>query len=171
MNIITKFDILIILIVLLVSLVYFWPRYVKLDLITTINNERITVNEENKDFNSELHWWFINSYVDSGSDISETYISPKSDLLITNAENLKNWGVDFDELGIDFANSNVILAFSREIKEMKFKRADWFPFHSISTVKTIMSKEFEPNTIFVYKIPKYDVREDLRAYTETTVEK
>ena len=45
-----------------------------------------------------------------------------------------------------------------------------FPYKVNSTVKTIMSKEFEPNTISVYKIPKYEVREDLRAYAETSVE-
>lgn len=150
---------------------YFRPRYVKLELLATIQNDRINVNSDAKDFRSEMHWWFIDSYDDLDTKLSEAYVSPDINRLINNSENLELWGINFDELGIDFNNNNVILAFSREIKEMKFKRAETFPYQSISTIKTIMAKKVEPNTIYIYMIPKYDVSEDLRAYTETSLEK
>jgi len=165
---------LILLTVVLIVLLLFWyfrPRYVKLELVTSIQSSNISVNDDKTDFRLELHWWFIDAYPDLNVKGMISHVSPEPDMLITNVESLNEWGVDFNKLGINFDESNVILAFSREIKEMKFNRGDVFPYKAISTVKTIMSKEFEPNTIYVYKIPKYEVREDLRAYTETSVEK
>ena len=145
---------IIILFIIMMSLYYFRPQYVDLQLLTFKKDPIININDGKTDFNSELHWWFIDSIP---IDFNEIY--------------LQKWGLNFDELGIDFDKNNIILSFSREIKEMKFNRAYWFPYHKIQTVKTKMSKNFEPNTIYVYIIPKYDVREDMRAYTETYLEK
>jgi hypothetical protein len=85
-------------------------------------------------------------------------------------ENLLSWGIDFDELGIDFSKNNVIIAFSREIKEMRFQRRSDFPYPLTPGVKTVMSKEFKANTVYVYKIPKYDVGENLIYRTNTFME-
>lgn len=167
---IPKLILLIVVLITLLLLWYFRPRYVKLELVTSIQGSNISVNADKTDFRSELHWWFIDEYPDLNIKGMISHVSPEPKILITNIENLREWGVDFDNLGINFDENNVILAFSREIKEMKFNRQDWFPYKSISTVKTIMSKEFEPNTIYVYKIPKYEVCENLKAYTETSVE-
>lgn len=151
---------------------YFWPRYVKLELVGTIQNQNIKVNEGGTEFLTELHWWFIESYPGSENHPKMGTLSPDSNRkqIGFNSESLENWGINFNALGIDFNKNNVIMSFSREIKELKFKRSDSFPYQVVSTVKTVMSKEFHPNTIYVYIIPKYEVREDLRAYTETSVE-
>jgi len=167
----SKMILLMVVLVVMLLFLYLRPRYVKLELVASIQNSNIHVNEDKTDFHSELHWWFIDTYPDLNREGMISHVSPEPDMLITNVESLSEWGIDFEQVGINFDDSNVILAFSREIKEMKFNRGDDFPFESISTVKTQMSKEFEPNTIYVYKIPKYEVREDLRAYTETFVEK
>ena len=152
---------------------YFKPSYVDLQLINSVKNLDFKINENKTDFHSELHWWFLDSKPNSNYIPQPDKISPdsKSEFTAGFIENLLKWGIDFDELGIDFEKNNVILSFSREIKEMKFNRANEFPYHKIQTVKTKMSKNFELNTIYVYLIPKYDVREDLRAYTETYLEK
>lgn len=162
---------IIITIILLTYLIwYFRPQYVRLELVDKITNSSIDINIGKEGHNSEFHWWFIDS---NELRASEQTMAPdfNSELVNSYPENLLTWGIDFDALGIDFNENNVILAFSREIKEMKFKKADNFPYQVVSTVRTLMSKDFEASTIYVYKISKYNVREDLRAYTETTVEK
>lgn len=165
--------ILIVLIIFILFIIwYFRPQYVKMELITSISNSNININNEKSNFNSEFHWWFIDTKKNISLTASEQTMSPdmSKELVDSYPENLLNWGIDFNKLNIDSESNNVILAFSREIKEMKFKRADKFPYNTISTVKTVMSKEFNVNTIYIYKIPKYNVREDLRAYTETYIE-
>jgi len=157
----------------MMSLYYFKPHYVDLQLLTFRQDPSININDDKTDFNSELHWWFLDAYPDSNYIPQPDRLSPDSKVEFTDGfiNNLKIWGIDFDELGIDFDKNNVILSFSRKITEMKFNRTDSFPYKVISTVKTKMSKNFEPNTIYVYLIPKYDIREDVRAYTETYLEK
>lgn len=151
---------------------YFKPRYVELELVKSIHNSEISVNDGKNDFSSELHWWFIKNNPILENSVKLGTVSPdlSNHLIIFVKENLKDWGIDFDEMGIDFDKNNIIIAFSREIKEMKFKRADWFPYHTVSAVKTIMSKRYNHNTIYVYKILKFDVCEDFRVYTDTTEE-
>ena len=151
---------------------YFTSSYVKLELVLSLHETNFNANSGLDDFRSEIHWWFIDSNPNINIHRLGT-VSPDSgkQANILSIESLKNWGIDFDKLGIDFNKNNVIITFSREIKEMKFKRADTFPFQSTSTVKTIMSKNFNPHSIYIYVIPKYDIREDLRAFTETTIEK
>jgi hypothetical protein len=163
----------ILLIVLIIPLViYFKPKYVELELVMSLHDSKFNLNDESNNFNSELHWWFIDSY--SSMDLHKlSNIAPNSGGLAhnLNLENLKYWGVDFNTLGIDFNKNNIIISFSRKIEVMKFKRAEWFPYKRLSLVKTIMSKKMEPHAIYIYVIPKYEVGEDVRAYTETTVEK
>ena len=170
-KVIMKVTIAMLLAIAVSLLWYFRPSYVKLELVACLQSPSIDVNEGKEDFRSELHWWFIDSYFDLETILFDGHVSPYSNAQINNLKKLKNWGIDFDELGIDFDENNVILAFSREIKKMKFKRAYWFPYHTIGTVRTVMSKNFAPNTIYVYRIPKYDVREDERAFSETFLEK
>ncbi|MCL2351651.1 MAG: hypothetical protein FWC55_03860 [Firmicutes bacterium] len=183
MKLITKMSITVIVSVLIIFALfltwYFWPRYVQLELVACLQNQNIDVNDNREDFRSEFHWCFYNSNPDLNPDSNKNSlinVSPAGCTsfdytLLTNSDTLRNWGVNFDELGINFDKNNAVISFSRQINEMQFNRADWFPYRMVHTVKTIMSKKFDANAIYVYKILKYDVREDMRAYSETSVEK
>lgn len=172
-NMIVKLIIVVVIFLIFIVVCFFYPRYVKLELVNSIQNKDIVINEDCKDFNLEVHWCVIKSSPDSDYIFGFGEVAPdlRSQIVLANIEYFKDWGIDFDELGVDFERNNVVLAFSREITEMKFKRSDKFPYYTIPTVKTMMSKKFNANTIYVYKIPKYDIREEFKAYTETYVEK
>jgi hypothetical protein len=142
-------------------ILYSWPRYVKLELAARLQNPSIDVNDGAADFDSETHWWFINRRPDSHLEVGGSEVSPNAyGHGFANLENLERWGVDFDEMGINFDENNVVLAFSRKIKKMRFQRTDWFPYCNTSAVRTMMAKEFEPDVIYVYRIPKHYVCED-----------
>jgi hypothetical protein len=154
-----------------VLILYSWPHYVKLELAACLQNPSIDVNDGAADFDSEKHWWFIGRRPDSYLEVGDDEVSPNVDGHgFANLENLERWGVDFDEIGINFDENNAVLAFSRKIKKMKFDGEYWFPYCAASTVRTMMAKEFEPDVIYVYRIPKYVVAEDIRAPTEAYLE-
>ena len=145
-----KINITFIIITILIGItlvgIYLRKLYVDLELIAVVKNENISINNENKCFDSEWHWICIDS--------NDRFIKK---------EDLESWGIDLESLGIDFYKNNVVLAFSREIKQMKFRKKDLFRYRSGYPVMTVMSKEFESNTIYVYKIPKYYVVDDVKA--------
>lgn len=163
--------IVVVIMIILISIYNYRAKYVELELVTSIKNENIDVNSGENEFLREVHWWFINPTSENLYHLGQVAPDLESQRIVSNPDNLKNWGIDFVELGIDIKKYNVILSFSREIKEMKFNRSNEFPFKPIFTVKTVMSKKTQPNTIYIYKIPKYIVRENLKTYTDTKVEK
>lgn len=163
--------IIIIAIVAIAAVCIFKPIYVKLELVANIQNKNIDVNEATTDFRSEIHWWFIDAYPDSDYMFRMGHISPAIGDVYHPYSDLKKWGIDFDELGIDFKENNVVLSFSREIVKMKFNRQDWFPYRHNSTVKTVMSKNYMQNTIYIYKIPKYEISLHPEAFSDAIVER
>ena len=129
---------------------HFKPAYVKLELVACIQNPFIDVNEGVTDFHSEVHWWFFDGYPDLNYSRTSGDVDPAiGGRLYPYFENLKKWGIDFDELGIDFNTSNAVLSFSREIVKMKAKNKKQFLLDKYSTVSTTMSKKCEPSTILL----------------------
>lgn len=147
---------------------YFRPQYVKLNLLAQISESKIDVNANATNFDLESHWCFVSDIgVYKNFDINDDAIAVEA---YPTVENLQKWGIDFDELGINFNDNNVILSYCREIKEMEFIRANWFPYQITQKVRTIMSNTFIPDTIYIYVIPKYDIGVDLKARTNTCLE-
>ena len=147
----------------------FKPICVELELVACIQNPSIDVNDGVTDFHSEVHWWFVDAlpnadYIPGLGDIDPA-IGGK---LHPYFENIQQWGVGFDE--IDFSINNVVLSFSRGIAKMEVKKKQQFLFNKQSTVSTKMSKIYEPNTIYVYKMPKFKICMDAKAYTDATIE-
>lgn len=54
---------------------------------------------------------------------------------------------------VDFSKYNLIISFAREIRTMRYKRT--FPFEKNDRVVTIVSKDANPNKLFVYQIDNH----------------
>jgi hypothetical protein len=55
------FIVMLLLIIILLIKWYYRPRYVKLDLVFSNTNPNIGINDNKRDFESEFHWWFLDS--------------------------------------------------------------------------------------------------------------
>ena len=54
----------------------------------------------------------------------------------------------------DFSSYNLVVSRGREIKEMKHRRSSIFPFGYTQYVRTVYSKEWQPNKTYIYKLSK-----------------
>lgn len=63
---------------------------------------------------------------------------------------------NLNTLNYDLTAYNIVISDGREIVKMKYKRERAFPFKVTNYTKTVLGKEFHPNTLFIYKIDKND---------------
>ncbi|HOJ78288.1 MAG TPA: hypothetical protein PLZ08_11370 [Bacillota bacterium] len=65
---------------------------------------------------------------------------------------------------VDFSKYNIIVSFTREIRTMRYERT--FPVEKNDRVITVVSKDVNPNKLFIYRIDKdQNVYLDLKSFT------